>query len=95
MLIVYIAAMRLISRSTASNAPLLNPLFVVRGFPLIATFLLAIAMVFTKHENLRSVCLGGAFGVLLGYTVFAFTGIRTVALKLPGHLTERQRYPFA
>ena len=94
MLIVYIAAMPLISKSPASNAPLLNPLFVVRGFPLIATFLLAIAMVFTRHENIRSVCLGGAFGVLLGYTVFTF-GIRAVALKLPGHATDPQRYPFA
>jgi hypothetical protein len=94
MLIVYIAAMPLISKPTASNAPLLNPLVAVRGFPLIATFLLAMAMVFTKHESIRSVCLGGAFGVLLGYTVFSF-GIRAVALKLPGQATGPQRYPFA
>ena len=87
--------MPFISKSTASNAPILSPLFVVRGFPLIATFLIAMAMVFTRHDNIRSVCLGGAFGVLLGYTVFSFAGIKNVALRLPGDETDAQRYPFA
>ncbi len=56
--------------------------------------LVGTAMLFTKHENVHSVCLGGAFGVLLGYTVFSFA-IKSIVLRNAEQATDVQRYPIA
>ena len=91
---VYIAAMPNTNGFSDSNAPLLNPLIAVRGFSLAAMVLVGLAMLFTGHENVRSMCLGGAFGVLIGTTVFTF-GIKSIALKRAEHSTDERRFPFA
>ena len=56
--------------------------------------LVGAAMLFAKHENVHSVCLGGAFGVLIGYTVFSF-GIKNVVLKQSDQASDVERYPIA
>jgi len=91
---VYIAAMPNTNGFSDSNAPLLNPLVAVRGFSFTAMVLVGLAMLFTGHENVRSVCLGGAFGVLIGTTVFTF-GIKSLALKHAERATDEHSYPVA
>jgi hypothetical protein len=54
--------------------------------------LVGMAMLFAKHENVHSVCLGGAFGVLLGYTVFSF-GIKSIVLRHAEQTSDVHRYP--
>lgn len=56
--------------------------------------LVGAAMLFAKHENVHSVCLGGAFGVLLGYTVFSF-GIKNIVFKYVEPASDVERYPIA
>lgn len=56
--------------------------------------LVGMAMLFAKRENVHSVCLGGAFGVLIGYTVFSF-GIKSVVLKHAEQAADVERYPIA
>jgi hypothetical protein len=89
---VYIAAMPVTNGFSDANAPFLNPLVVVRGFSFTAMVLVGLAMLFTGHESVRSVCLGGAFGVLIGTTVFTF-GMRNISLKHAERATAKRRYP--
>jgi uncharacterized membrane protein len=58
----------------------LNPIWLVRGFPVAVALLIALAMSVFKSGALHAMCLGGALGLLVGLCAFS-TGIKAVVLK--------------
>jgi hypothetical protein len=84
--------MPILHQSTDPKAPLLSPFLLVRGFPCVAAILVALAMAFSKSEDLHSIFLGGALGILIGCTAFSFS-IKSITLKQTEQPSDVQRYP--
>jgi len=79
------------SHLTSQDEPLLSPLWMVRGFPVVITFLVAIAF-FLHNDMVRSTCLGGALGLLISLAVYSFS-IKDVILKRTEQGSDVKRYP--
>jgi hypothetical protein len=79
------------SHPTSQDEPLLSPLWLVRGFPVVITLLVATAFFF-HDDTARSVCLGGALGLLIGLTVYSFS-IKGVVLKNTAQPSDVKSYP--
>ncbi len=56
--------------------------------------LVGLAMLFAADENIRSICLGGAFGVLIGTTIFSF-GVKAIVLKHAARASAKLTEPIA
>jgi hypothetical protein len=76
---------------TSQDEPLLSPLWLIRGFPVVITLLVAVAFLL-HNDTLRSVCLGGALGLLMGLTIYSFS-IKGVILKQTEQPSDVKRYP--
>jgi hypothetical protein len=77
--------------TTSQDEPLLSPLWLVRGFPVVITLLVATAF-FLHNDTVRSACLGGALGLLISLTVYSFS-IKGVILKQSDQPSDVKRYP--
>jgi len=76
---------------TAQNEPLVSPLWMVRGFPVVITLIVATAFFF-HNDTARSICLGGALGLLIGLSVYSFS-IKGVILKQNDQPSDVKHYP--
>ena len=76
---------------TSQDEPLLSPFWVVRGFPVVITLLVAVAF-FLHNDTVRSVCLGGALGLVISLTVYSFS-IKGVILKQTEQASDVKSYP--
>lgn len=69
-----------------SETGYLNPIWLLRVLPALATVLIAVAFLTSnfpthRHVLIHNACLGGALGLMFSYCVFAFSSIRSVTLK--------------
>jgi hypothetical protein len=81
------------SHPTSQDQPLLSPLWLVRGFPVVITLLVATAFFF-HNDTARSICLGGALGLVLSLTVYSFS-IKGVILKQNDQASDIKRHPLS
>ena len=76
---------------TLPPGAIVHPIWLIRFFPLLGLIMVAAAMFFSGNATLRSMCLGGALGILVGATVFAWQ-VQDVTLKSNDQPSDVERY---
>jgi hypothetical protein len=76
------------------NSLTLSSLLLVRGIPALAMVLVGLDLLFHNLESVHSLCIGGAFGLLIGYSYLA-TQIKGVTFKEVQDSPRERQYPIS